>query len=77
MPTPPARTVLAFDFGLRQIGVAVGNTLLGTTRPLAILKAREGVPDWLAIEALIREWQPDPSECEALSQAVEDSIQYD
>jgi putative holliday junction resolvase len=55
----PARTVLAFDFGLRQIGVAVGNTLLGTTRPLTVLKAREGIPDWPAIEALIREWQPD------------------
>lgn len=59
MPDTSARTVLAFDFGLRQIGVAVGNTLLGTTRPLAILKAREGVPDWAAVEALAREWQPD------------------
>ena len=56
-PTP--RTVLAFDFGLRQIGVAVGNTVLGTTRPLAILPAKEGVPDWQAVAALVAEWQPD------------------
>ena len=47
------RTVLAFDFGLRQIGVAVGNCLLGTTQPLSILKARDGQPDWQADEASV------------------------
>jgi len=50
---------MVFDFGLRQIGVAVGNPLLGTGRALPILKAREGVPDWEAVAALIAEWQPD------------------
>ena len=55
----PVRTVLAFDFGLRQIGVAVGNCLLGTTQPLPVLSARDGVPDWQAVETLIEEWQPD------------------
>ncbi len=53
------RSVLAFDFGLVQIGVAVGNTLLGSTQPLAILRAREGIPDWQALEQVVREWQPD------------------
>jgi putative Holliday junction resolvase len=52
------RTVLAFDFGLRQIGVAVGNCLLGTSQPLSILKARDGQPDWEAVAALIAEWGP-------------------
>jgi putative Holliday junction resolvase len=51
--------VLAFDFGLVQIGVAVGNTLLRSTQPLAILRAREGIPDWQALEQLVRDWQPD------------------
>jgi putative Holliday junction resolvase len=51
--------VLAFDFGLVQIGVAVGNTLLRSTQPLAILRAREGVPDWHTVDLLVREWQPD------------------
>ena len=37
----------------------MGNTVLGTTQPLAILAAREGVPDWGAVTALIEEWQPD------------------
>lgn len=53
------RTVMAFDFGLRQIGVATGNCLLGTTQPLSILRAKEGLPEWRALEALIEEWKPD------------------
>jgi putative Holliday junction resolvase len=50
---------MAFDFGLRQIGVAVGNCLLGTTRALPILRAKEGIPDWAEVERLVGEWQPD------------------
>lgn len=50
---------MGFDFGLRQIGVAMGNALLGTTRSLPILRARDGIPDWEAVAALLREWQPD------------------
>jgi putative Holliday junction resolvase len=54
-----ARTVIAFDYGLRQIGVAVGNSLLQTTQPLAVLKAKDGVPDWPLLTLLVAEWQPD------------------
>ncbi len=50
---------MAFDFGLRQIGVAVGNLELGTTRPLPVLPARDGVPAWQALQSLVEEWQPD------------------
>ena len=50
---------MAFDFGLKQIGVAIGNCLLATTQPLAILKARDGIPDWQAVGDLLVEWQPD------------------
>lgn len=53
------RTVMAFDFGLRQIGVATGNCLLGTTAPLPILKAKDGIPQWQALENLVHEWRPD------------------
>ncbi len=52
-------SVIAFDFGLRQIGVATGNPHFGTTQPLPILNAKEGIPDWPAMQALIRTWQPD------------------
>lgn len=57
-PSSP-RTVLAFDYGLSQIGVAVGNCELGTTEPLTTLKARDGIPDWDRVAALVAEWQPD------------------
>lgn len=50
---------MAFDYGLRQIGVATGNSLLGTTQSLPILKAKDGTPDWSALAALVKEWQPD------------------
>ena len=53
------RTVMAFDFGLRQIGVAMGNCLLGTTQPLPILRARDGIPEWRTLEDLVKEWRPD------------------
>jgi len=50
---------MAFDFGLRQIGVATGNTVLGTTTALPVLRARDGVPDWEALARLVQEWEPD------------------
>ncbi len=52
-------TVLAFDFGLRNIGVATGQIITCTAGEVATLRARDGVPDWNAIDALMREWQPD------------------
>lgn len=51
--------VMAFDWGLRNIGVAVGNRLLGTSEPLTTVKARDGIADWQAIAALLEEWQPE------------------
>ena len=52
-------TIIAFDFGTRSIGVAVGQTLTGTASPLAAVKAQDGIPDWSVIDKLINEWQPD------------------
>ena len=50
---------MAFDYGLRRIGVAVGNCLLGTTTPLSVLPAKDGVPDWSVLKRLVDEWTPD------------------
>lgn len=52
-------TLLAFDYGLRHIGVAVGQVMIGSANPLAVIKARDGAPDWQHIEKVLREWQPD------------------
>ena len=54
----PARAFLAFDYGERRVGVAVGNTLLGQARPLRTL-ALTGDARFAAIGALLQEWQPD------------------
>lgn len=51
-------TVLAFDFGLRKIGVAVGNTLTKTTMPLDIIYTKNGDTPWSDIKNLLEEWKP-------------------
>lgn len=52
-------TLLSFDFGTKSIGVAVGQRITGTARPLPAIKAQDGTPDWNLIERLLKEWQPD------------------
>jgi putative holliday junction resolvase len=52
------QTFLAFDFGLKRTGVAVGNRMLRTATPQATIHA-EGDARWAAIDARAREWQPD------------------
>lgn len=53
------KTLLAFDYGTKRIGVAIGQTITLTARPLATLQADEGEPDWNDIASLIKQWQPD------------------
>jgi len=57
--TGALQRVLGFDYGTRQIGVAVGQTLTASASPLRELRARDGIPDWEEIAALLREWRPD------------------
>jgi putative holliday junction resolvase len=54
MPEKAARTVLAFDFGLKRIGVAVGEPELRTAHPLPPIAA----PGFPTIEKLVAEWHP-------------------
>lgn len=56
-PAASPLTLLAFDFGTRRIGVAVGNTLLRRARPLTVLAGRGG-PDWAGLGELLAHWQP-------------------
>jgi putative Holliday junction resolvase len=55
---PAAKTILAFDFGLRRIGVAVGQDVTGSASPLGTVNNRDDGVDHAAIAALIREWGP-------------------
>lgn len=53
-----ARTILGFDFGMKNIGIAVGQELTRTANPLTAIKARDGIPDWEQIAQLLQDWQP-------------------
>ncbi|MDV3237979.1 MAG: Holliday junction resolvase RuvX [Gammaproteobacteria bacterium] len=55
----PPQTLLGFDFGLRRIGVAVGQRVTGTATALTTLAARDGQPDWTQIARLLETWHPD------------------
>jgi putative Holliday junction resolvase len=50
--------VLAFDFGLRRIGVACGNTLTQSAAPLAVVRHGNDGPDWTHIDRLVRDQSP-------------------
>ncbi|VAW49446.1 Putative pre-16S rRNA nuclease Yqg [hydrothermal vent metagenome] len=54
----PSGVVIGFDFGLRRIGVAVGQTITQTATPEAIVNSKDGKPDWEHISRLFEAWQP-------------------
>jgi len=51
-------TVLAFDFGTRRIGVAVGNTVVRIAHPLITIVGEANAPRFAAIDALVAQWEP-------------------
>ncbi|MGB5347811.1 MAG: Holliday junction resolvase RuvX [Woeseia sp.] len=59
MPERPAPlTVFAFDFGLRRIGVAVGQQVTGSASAIATIANGANGPDWASIDRLLDEWRP-------------------
>lgn len=54
----PHGLLLGFDYGTRRIGVAVGDTVTRTARPLATVAVRSRRPEWAAIGRLLAAWQP-------------------
>jgi putative Holliday junction resolvase len=63
MPDTPDRarpqTLLAFDFGHRRIGVAVGQQITDSANPLGTATNGVGGPDWAQISHWVDEWRPD------------------
>ena len=57
--TERAETLLAFDYGEKHIGVAVGQTLTGTANPLETVRVTGKGPDWDAVARLVQAWRPD------------------
>lgn len=50
--------ILGFDFGLKHIGVAVGQSYTGTAQPITSLSAQNGIPNWVEIKKLLDTWKP-------------------
>ncbi|HTI48401.1 MAG TPA: Holliday junction resolvase RuvX [Casimicrobiaceae bacterium] len=59
MPPSTDATLLAFDFGTRRIGVALGTTRLGSARPLTTIDTERNDARFAAIDALVAEWKPE------------------
>ncbi|MGH8194018.1 MAG: Holliday junction resolvase RuvX [Woeseiaceae bacterium] len=55
--SPSPETLIAFDFGLRRIGVAVGQNITGSAQPLGSV-ANGSSPDWPRLDRLLDEWRP-------------------
>jgi len=58
MPELTPETVFGFDFGIKRIGVAMGNTMIGQASPLAVIKGEDNATRFGAIAALIEKWAP-------------------
>lgn len=49
---------LGFDFGYRRIGIAVGQAITSSARPLTTIAANQGQPNWEVVSKLIQQWKP-------------------
>ena len=54
-----ANIVLGLDFGMRHIGLAIGQVITNTATPLDSIKAQDGIPEWDLIQQVIDEWGVD------------------
>lgn len=73
---------MAFDYGLRRIGVAVGQTVSRTATPLTVVAVREGgQPRWDSVQDLLDEWRPDrlvvgmPETADGTASSLQDPIE--
>ncbi len=53
------QTAMAFDYGTKKIGIAVGQGITQTASPLTVVPAKDGIPNWETIEKIVNEWKPE------------------
>ena len=58
MPEQSIGTCVAFDYGTRRIGLAVGEHRLKTASPAGVVNNNNGTPAWSAIDRILELWQP-------------------
>ena len=52
------RVIMAFDFGTRNIGIAIGQEITRTASTFYAINANDGQPDWVELDMIINEWNP-------------------
>jgi len=52
-------SALCFDYGTQKIGVAFGQSVSATAKPVSVIKAIDGIPNWNTVSKLVEEWKPD------------------
>ncbi|WMY96977.1 MAG: Holliday junction resolvase RuvX [Arsenophonus sp.] len=52
------QTIIAFDFGTINIGIAIGQEIIAIAHPLTVLTTKNGNPNWSDIQKILQEWNP-------------------
>ena len=52
------QTIMAFDFGTQKMGMAVGQSLIASTNPLALFPMKDGIPNWDELLKIVKSHQP-------------------
>ncbi len=50
--------IMAFDFGTQKMGMAVGQSLIASSNPLALFPMRDGIPNWDNLLKIVKQYQP-------------------
>ncbi|NVK37146.1 MAG: Holliday junction resolvase RuvX [Gammaproteobacteria bacterium] len=53
------QSIMAFDFGTKRIGIAMGQRVTESANGIGCINARDGIPNWEQLDQLVKEWQPD------------------
>lgn len=53
------RTLMGFDFGMKSIGIAIGQLITQSASSMSAIPAKQGIPVWGLLDKLIKEWQPE------------------
>ena len=71
--------IMAFDFGTKNIGIAIGQEITKTASTFYSIHANDGIPDWAELDMLVKEWNPnlfvvgDPLNMDGTRSKIQDS----
>ena len=71
--------IMAFDFGTKNIGIAIGQEITKTASTFYSIRANDGLPDWVELDMIVKEWNPnlfivgDPLNMDGTRSKIQDS----